>query len=106
MYKLEYLKTALDDISQIISYIKDTLCNKTAAISLLKNILKVSDKLTVFPYSYPVYTPIRKLKYEYRKLVIQNYIMFYYINESTKTVTISRVVYARSDYIKKLDTTD
>ena len=106
MYKLEYLKTVLDDISQIISYINDTLYNKTAAIALLKNILKASDKLTIFPYSYLVYTPIKKLKYEYRKLVIQNYIMFYYVDESTKIVTISRVVYARSDYIKKLDTTD
>ena len=51
----------------------------------------------------PVYRPLQTLKYEYRKLLIKNYIMFYRVDEREKLITVTRVVYAKSDYQKKLE---
>lgn len=102
MYKLQYLKTALDDIYNILNYITDTLKNKSSAENLLKDMINSAERLIDFPYSAPVYIPIKKLKYEYRKLLVKNYIMFYYVDELTKTIVISRVIYARQNYKNKL----
>ena len=44
----------------------------------------------------------KKLKLNYRKIVINNYIVLYTINENKKTVHIAHVYYASSNYLNKL----
>ena len=51
----------------------------------------------------PAYAPLRPLKHEYRKLLVENYMMLYWVSETEKRVTIARVVYARRDYTKLLE---
>ena len=70
MYKIEYLPSALDDLKEIIGYIAHTLQNQKAAENLL-------------------------LIHEYRKLLVKNYFIFYWVDEKEKTITIARVIYAR-----------
>lgn len=103
MYKLEYLPAALHDMVDIIRYISVELKNPDAADKLASEFVSSSDSLIEFPYKNPVYYPIRPLKKEYRKLLVKNYIMFYYVDEMNKTITISRVIYAKRDYGKILD---
>lgn len=102
MYELVYLPIARQDIIDIVRYIHDKLCNPIAAGKLADLIVKTADKLRAFPYVNAVYTPVKPLKHEYRKAIVQNYLMFYWVDEKTKTVTIARVIYARSDYGQKL----
>lgn len=54
------------------------------------------------PYKHGVYFPLRPLKHEYRKLLVDNYVMFYYVDESKKLITIARVIYAKRDLDKIL----
>ena len=98
MYRLEYLQSALNDITEIIGYIVSELKNPIAARNLSEQFLKAAENLTEFPYFNPLYNTVKPLKYEYRKIVIGNYIMFYWIDEINKTVVISRVIYAKRDY--------
>lgn len=100
MYELEYLPSALKDMTEIIRYISRELNNPTAADNLAVEFTKSADRLKDFPYSNKLYTPIRPLKNEYRKCIVNNYIMFYSVNENKKTVTIYRVIYAKRDYDK------
>ena len=51
----------------------------------------------------PAYAPLRPLKHEYRKLLVENYMMLYWVSETEKRVTIARVVYARRNYAKLLE---
>lgn len=95
MYKIEYLPSALDDLKEIIGYIAHSLQNQKAAENLLHEIIKQVDLLKDFPYSAPCYTPIRPLIHEYRKLLVKNYFIFYWVHEKEKTITIARVIYAR-----------
>lgn len=103
MYKVEYLPSALSDMSEIIRYISKELANKTAANRLAEKFIETADKLADFPYANSVYVPIKPLKNEYRKAVIDNYLMFYYVNETTKTVTVSRVIYGKRDYTDRIE---
>lgn len=100
MYKVQFLPLAQNDLVEIVRYIANDLYNKQAANKLADEIIKATDTLADFPYAYPAYTPIRSTKNEYRKISVQNYLVFYTVNEKTKTVTVARVVYAKRDYDK------
>ena len=102
MYKIEYLPIAKQDMTEIVQYISQELCNPVAADNFTDEMIEAADRLCDFPYINSVHQTIKPLKHEYRKLLVKNYIMFYWVNESKKTVTIARVTYARRDYDKLL----
>lgn len=102
MHKLEYLPIAKHDMIDIARYISQELCNPSAADKLSEEMIESAERLKDFPYANSVFTPIKPLKYEYRKLLVQNYIMFYWVNENKKIITVARVIYMRRDYEKQL----
>ena len=103
MYKLEYLPVARRDMIEIVRYISQELQNPTAADQLAMELIEAGDSIPKFPYANPAFIPIRPLKHEYRKLLVQNYFMFYWVDEVKKLVTVARVVYARRDYKRLLE---
>lgn len=102
MYSIEYLPIARRDMVDIAKYIGLKLANPDAAERLAEEMIEAAEKLTDMPYKCPVYIPVKPLKHEYRKLIIQKYIMFYWVDENKKLVTIARVVYSGRDYDKLL----
>jgi plasmid stabilization system protein ParE len=102
LYKLEYLPVARRDMIEIVRYISQELQNPTAADQLAMELIEAGDSIPKFPYANPAFIPIRPLKHEYRKLLVQNYFMFYWVDEVKKLVTVARVVYARRDYERLL----
>ena len=103
MYKLEYLPVARQDMVEIVRYISQELQNPTAADQLAVELIEAGDCILRFPYANPSYTPIRPLKHEYRKLLVQNYFIFYWVDEAKQLVTVARVVYAKRDYERLLE---
>lgn len=102
LYKLEYLPSAQRDMVEIVRYIARDLGNPQAALRLSDEFDAAVNILSEYPYACPPYHPIRLLSHEYRKLIVRNYIMLYWVSEETRTVTIMRVVYAPSDYERLL----
>lgn len=98
MYKIEYLPIALKDMVEIVKYISHTLKNQESASLLAESFIAKAESLLKFPYKNPVCQLIRPLKYEYRKILVENYIMFYRVDEEKKLVTIARVIYAKRDF--------
>lgn len=98
MYNLEYLPVARQDMVEIVRYISRELNNPAAADRLAVELIEAGDGIPAFPYANPAYIPVRPLKYEYRKLLVQNYLMFYWVDEEKKLVTVARVIYAKRDY--------
>ena len=103
MYDLEYLPSARQDMIDIVRYISGELGNPGAAERLAAELIEAGDRLAEFPYAYPAYTPIRPLAHEYRKLSARNYLMFYWVNEGKKLVTVARVIYGKRDYNEALN---
>ena len=102
MYRIEYLPISRRDMVDIAKYIGIKLANYDAADRLAKEMTESAENLTYMPYKCPAYIPVKPLKHEYRKLIVRNYIMFYWVNEDEKLVTIARVVYSGQDYEKLL----
>ena len=97
-YNVEILETAQNDIIEISLYIGEQLKNPTAAENLVDKIYDMAASLADFPHSHILYYPIdkeKRLKREYRKIPIDNYLLFYHVNEKTKSVIVSRVIYAK-----------
>ena len=82
----------------IAKYIGVKLENPEAAERLAEKMIEAAEKLTDMPYKCPMYIPVKPLRHEYRKLIVQNYIMFYWVDEDKKRITIARVVYSGRDY--------
>lgn len=102
MYQLEYLPLARKDMVDIVQYISRDLDNPDAAGKLARELVKAAEDVLTFPYGNPVHMSIKPLKHEYRKIIVKNYIMFYWIEEKTKTVTIARVLYCKRNHKKLL----
>ena len=94
-YRVELLQSALADIAEAVRYITDELLNPQAAQLLAERFFGEAEKLSEFPYAHPVYLPVRPLKYEYRKVPIENYLLFYRVDERAKLVTVARVAKER-----------
>ena len=103
MYSLEYLPVALKDMIEIARYISHELKNPTAADRLSEKMIKAADNLITSPYIYPAYIPIRPLEKEYRKLPVDNFVMFYWVDETVKTIIIARVIYSKRNHEELLD---
>ena len=103
MYELEYLPIAKREMADIAGYISNVLHNPAAAEKLSDEMVEAAEKLTMFPYSNGAFVQVFPFKQEYRRLIVRNYIMFYYIDEAKKLVTVARVIYARRDYGRLLD---
>lgn len=104
-YKIEILSTADQDIIEIARYISEELKNPTAAETLIDKIYDAAESLFGFPYSHMLYYPVDKsksLKHEYRKIPVDNYLLFYYVDEKSKSIVVSRVIYAKRNLTKQL----
>lgn len=103
MYKLEYLPVAQKDMVEIVQYISQKLKNPTAAENLAVEMIEAAENVLTFPYALPTYQPLRPLKHEYRKVIIKNFLMFYWVDEEKKIVTIARVIYTKRNISQLLE---
>ena len=97
MYRLEFLPIAKKDIDEIIYYVSNNLKNKSAAKKLANGFIKGANDILNFPYGIAVYNSIGKLSNEYRCFKVDNFLMFYNINEKEHIITIVRVLYSKMD---------
>ena len=102
-YKVEYLPIAMQDMVDIVSYISGELDNPEAAQGLAEKLIAAGDTLGNHPYKNRNYNPAKKLKYEYRRVLVGNYGMYYWVDEEAHVVTIARVIYQRRDIDRWLD---
>lgn len=97
-YRLYFTPIANDDLDRIYRYIAGHLDAKKAANDLMDEIETSIMRLSDFPYSgSPVEEDILNSR-GYRKLIVNNYIVFHLIDESEKQVIIMRVLYGAQQY--------
>lgn len=103
MYQLVYLHLAKEDMEHIIYYIRYNLKNKSAAVNMANEFIRVANSILEFPYGNTEYIPVKPLKNQYRSVKVKNFILFYTINEESKIITIVRVLYQKRDLEKILN---
>ena len=101
-YCLRVAPKAAEDLDAIWGYIFNTLSATKAADDLFEQIEKATMRLTLFPFSgsYVFEEPLRAKGY--RKVVVDNYLIFYLVDEVGKQVVIMRVLFGASKYFEIL----
>ena len=74
-YNLEYFPAARKDMLDIVKYTSDNLSNPDAASRLADELIEKIEALSEMPYVNTAYTPIRSLNHEYRKAIVNKYIL-------------------------------
>lgn len=97
-YSLKFTPKASEDLDKIYSYIVDELYAKESAGNLLERIETSIMRLKDFPFSCSYVSDEFLRNKGYRKLIIDNYIAFYLVNEEEKMVIVMRVLYGRQEY--------
>lgn len=101
-YEIVFTDTAKEELEEIYEYISVHLLEVGAANRLMDKIEQSILRLEQNPYSC-VEVHIKPHNSLYRKLVIENYIVLYEVEETYKQVVIYRVVYGKRDYLKMED---
>ena len=100
MYKVEISPRYVYDMNACINYISDVLCNSDAAINLKNKVDATIDEISKNPYIYSSYISNIKLKNEYRKAKVNNYYIFFRIDEERKVVQIAKFIFSKMDFSK------
>ncbi len=97
-YSIKITPKAYDDLDDIYTYIVSELYNDVAAEKLMEKIETNIMRLSEFPLSCSFVEDENLKDKGYRKLIVENYIAFYIVNEQEKEVVIMRVLYGRQKY--------
>ena len=97
-YTIKMTPKAADDLDQIYKYISQELFATFVASNILERIEKEIMRLKEFPFSCNYVADEYLRNKGYRRLIVDNYIAFYVINEEQKQVVIMRVLYGKQKY--------
>ena len=97
-YTITITDIATNELEEIFDYISKNLKNEVATERLKYRIEKLFLWLEENPY-LATKVHIKPRNQIYRRLVINNYIILYQVEEKKKQVIIHRVLYGRRDYL-------
>ena len=101
-YKVQLSIQAKNDYKSIIRYIRYELLEPIIAEKYAELIRNELNSLEYQPQKFAVIDYDIIKKYNFRKLIIKNYIAFYRINEDEKIVNVERILYNGTDWKNKL----
>ena len=101
-YKIEITARAKRDLREVHAYISGTLKEPNVADELLDKIETKILTLKSMPFRHAVERDERLKLRNLRKLIVDNYLVFYTVIEKTETVFVVRVLYARRDWMNLL----
>ena len=97
-YKVLMTEPATDDLQSIARYISDELLEPVIAKKLLGKIKEAVMSLDKLPTRHALVADERLFSLGIRRLIVENYVVFYMISEKDETVTVIRILYARRDW--------
>lgn len=101
-YNIEFSKDARNDLINIKNHIKYNLKEPNIARKLNKKIKEKIYKLADYPQLFEIIDDDFIRKMEIGKTLVDNYIIFYKVNENDKNVYIVRIMYGRRNWINIL----
>lgn len=92
LYSLYYTQNADNDLSEIYSYIAYHIKEPDIALKQINRIRSRIRSLNQMPYRYPPIT-LKATNINVHRATIDNYLIYYNVNEEKQLVTILRIVY-------------
>ena len=98
-YNVELTDEFLECAEEIFDYISNTLKNIDASYRLRE---KIMDNVLLLESSPKMFTEIDntdKAKRKYRRMIVNNYVILYTIDEDEKIVYVAHIYYGGRDYL-------
>ena len=102
-YNVLLTEHARDDLKSIYEYIAFELLSPDTASGMIKGILAASKGLNSFPSRNPLYHEEPWKSMEVRFVPYKNYIIFYKVDDTYKTVTVARIMFGGRDITNQLN---
>lgn len=93
-WKVVITPEAAIDIKNIYTYIADELHEKNTARELSKRIINEIEALSEMPKRFPLYDMEPWNSRGLRKMLVGNFLVFYFTNDSVNEVAVFHVFYA------------
>lgn len=101
-YNIEITEPAEKDLYEIGAYLSKELLEPETAKKVISKIAEGINSLEDMLLRNALVLDERLAYKGIRKIMVYNYIVFYIVTESSKTVTIIRILYGRRDWINLL----
>ncbi|MCL2337807.1 MAG: type II toxin-antitoxin system RelE/ParE family toxin [Firmicutes bacterium] len=96
-FRIKFTEQAEEDLSSIITYIRDDLHSPWAARRFYNEVNKKLSKISDNPFMYPLSRNEKLRAMGYHTATIRNYLLFYIVDETNRSVYIPRIVYGKRD---------
>ena len=96
-FSLIYSPESIDDLRDIFAYISVSLSESTIARKQVERIRTAVKTLDQLPLRNPLVEWEPWSTYQMRKLLVDNYIVFYLVDTENKTVSVIRILYGGRD---------
>lgn len=101
-YEIKVTRQALEQMREIAHYISYDLMAPEAADNLLDDLKASILKLSVLLKKYPLIEEEPWRSEGVRKIVVKNFLVYYWIDEEYNKVQVTAVIYSKRDQIKQL----
>ncbi|HMA60558.1 MAG TPA: type II toxin-antitoxin system RelE/ParE family toxin [Halanaerobiales bacterium] len=101
-YDIEITEPAEKDLYEIGRYIAKELLEQDKAVDVVDKIANNIYKLEEMPFRNAIVDDDKLASQGIRKFIVDNYIVFYNVNEENKVITIIRILYNRRDWLNIL----
>ena len=101
-YKVTLTPQAIDQIHEIINYISHTLQEPEIAKHWVAFLYKEISGLNFMPSRYPLTDEEPWRTNGIRKMPVKNFLVYYLIDEESKTVSVTAVIYGHCDRLAAL----
>ena len=97
-FEVEFTNECIEEITEIYEYISNNLKEENAAKRLMTEVTDRVLNLADEPELYMKIGKVDKLKREYHRIVVKNYVVLYTIDFEKRKVYISRMIYGKRNY--------
>lgn len=95
VYRLQYLPLFQQDLMEAVNYISMVLKNPDAALKLIDNVETAILERLNNPASFEPYRSVKKRRYNYYRIYIGNYVVYYVLNDNV--MEVRRFLYGSRD---------
>ncbi len=101
-YNIDVSEPTENDLRDIVRYIASELSSPVTALNMLDIIEHAIKSLEEAPHRCPYINDKRLAVMGYYKLIAENYIIFFTIDEDNIAVNIERILYKRREWLRIL----
>ena len=98
-FEVEFTDECIEEMTEIYEYISNNLKENNVAKRLMTEVTHRVLELAYVPELYMKIGKVDRLKREYHRMVVKNYVVLYMIDYEKQTVFISSMIYGRRNYL-------